>query len=598
MHVKNILTKIKKTIKNNIFMLSYIHQSCPYHIILTLFVSVLGSFSAIINLLITRYIINIIQVGNGEDLFYSVSIMILMLFIIDLLYLSISTYIQQVVIPRNTQIISQQMQKELFNKAAVIELKFYDDPSFYNIFCLALQQTDIRAQEVLRTFSTSLSSLFSISALCTLMFIMEPILIILVMINVLVAFFINVYAAKLQHFYSKEKVQPQREIEYAKYVFYKAENAKELRLSGSIKTLLTDKLFTASNSIIDLINRYGKKLTTYSRIQSAMNKTISTLVMIYLAYKVINRKLLIGDFSALSTSSQQLSAQIMGLINIFPQMYEHSLYIENFKEFLEIPVVNYNKGIGIDKINSIKLDNVSFTYPLNDSETLKNINLELVMNQKIAIVGENGAGKSTLVKLLTGLYETNEGKIIINGNNINTYKMDDYRKCIGVVFQDFKIYALSIAENILMRKIHNKELDEKLVINALRFADLYEKVMRLPEGIYTKVTREFEDDGVMFSGGEMQRIMLARVYISKCSMLILDEPSSSLDPISESGMMNKMMDMSQNKCVIIISHRLRNIKNVDHIYVMNKGKIIEHGSHKELMEKKGMYFTMYNKQNR
>lgn len=588
-----------RIVKNNVFMLSYIHRFCPNHIILTLFVSVLISLVSVANLFVTRYVINTIQAGNDDHLLINVFIIVMILFAVNILHTFINKYIQQKIIPKNTQIIYQQMQSELFHKASVIEMKHYDEAVFFNTFSMALQQSDARAQGVLNTLNALVSSLFSIGALTALIAVLDPTLFILVLINVAVSFWMNTLLTRHQHSFAQERIQPQREQEYSKFIFYRFENAKELRINRNLKDLLIDKLCNASETIIKLIDKYGKKLILCSWIQSTVNHAMTSSILVYLAYKVIEKILLIGDFVTLTSSSQQLSLQVSELIAFFPQIYEHSLYIDNFKEFIAYePPVNCERGMQIVKIDTVKFRNVSFCYPLSKKETLKKIDFELKTGEKIAFVGENGAGKSTLVKLLLGLYEAGKGEIIVNGQDIKKYELNAYKECIGVVFQDYKVFALSIAENILMHKIGEGRKDVEQVIDALKFVGLYDKVKQLPQGIYTKLTREFSDEGAMFSGGEIQKLVLARAYVRNCSLLILDEPSSALDPLAEYDMMDKMMCLSKNKCVVIISHRLKNIRNVDHIYVVSKGEIAEHGTHDALMKNRGLYFHMYSKQSR
>ncbi len=587
--------------KNNIFMLSYIYRFCPSHIAVTLLVSILASVSSVTSLFITRYIINAIQNRTDSNILNTVSYMVVLLFTINIIHMFISNYIQQIIIPKNTQVISRQMQAELFRKASIIEMKHYDNPDFFNVFSMALQQSDTRAQGVLDTFNVLIGNLFSIGALLALISALEPILLLMVITNVIISFCINTTITKLQHNFAQERMQAQREIEYSKFIFYRTENVKELRLYKNLKNMFINKVVHASAKIIQMVNKYGKKILFQSCVQSALSSFISSSNLMYLAYKVIKGTLFIGDFVTLSSSSQQLSMEISQLISSFPQMYEHSLYIDNFKEFIAYtPPANYENGMKITKIKEIQFKNASFTYPQNNVETIHNLNLRLKTCEKIAIVGENGAGKSTLVKLLSGLYELTNGEIIINGNNITQYELASYQDCISVVFQDYKVYALSIAENILMHSIDKKQKkrEEKLVIEALKFVGLYNKVIQFPDGIHTKLTKEFSNEGAVFSGGELQKIALARAYVSDCSLIILDEPSSSLDPISEYEMLNKMIALSKNKCSIIISHRLKNIKNVDCIYVISKGTIIEQGPHDELMKKKGLYYNMYNKQTR
>lgn len=589
---------IKKTIKNNFLMLSYIHKFCPGHIALILFYSVFASLVPVINLYITRYIINELQLGNNNYLFQCVLAAILISFVIDSIYSAISIYMQNIIIPRNAQAISCKMQSKLFYKSSIIEMKYYDNPEFYDVFSIALQQSDSRAQEVLNTLNMFISSLFSIGALITLIAALEPLLLFLVIINVVLSFGLNIVITKLQHSLVQESVHMQREMEYSKYVFYRAENAKELRMNGSLKDMIKSKFMNASNKMIDLLNKYGKQQFCYAFIQDTVNNTFTASIFIYLTYKALHRLMPIGDFVTLSSSTRQLAAQILGFIGCFSQMYKHSLFIENFKEFIEYqPPVNHCNGIELDNINSIEFKNVSFQYPLSNIEVLKKISFKIETGEKIAIVGENGAGKSTLIKLLTGLYDVGKGEIIVNGKDIKMYELNSFRKSISVAFQDYKTFALSIAENILMHSVDISKKEDELVLEALEFVGLLDKVMKLPEGIYTKLTKEFDTEGTVFSGGEIQKIVLARAYASKSSLLILDEPSSSLDPIAEYDMFHKMMELSKNKCTIIISHRLKNIVNVDRIYVMEDGKIIERGTHEALMKEKGTYFNMYNKQN-
>ena len=531
----------KKTLKNNFLMLSYIHKFCPGHIILILFYSIFASLVPVINLYITRYIINELQFGNSKYLIYCVLAAILISFAIDSIYSAISTYMQNIIIPRNAQTISCKMQSKLFYKSSTIEMKYYDNPEFYDVFSIALQQSDSRAQEVLNTLNIFISSLFSIGALITLIATLEPFLFFLVILNVVLSFGLNIVITKLQHNLVQESVHMQREMEYSKYIFYRAENSKELRMNESLKNMLKNKFVKASNKIIDLLNKYGKQQFHYTFIQDTVSNAFTALIFIYLAYKAIHHLMPIGDFVTLSSSTRQLAIQILGFIGCFSQIYKHSLFIDNFKEFIEYkPPANHCNGIKLDKINSIEFKNVSFQYPLCNIEVLKKISFEIKTGEKIAIVGENGAGKSTLIKLLTGLYDAGKGEIIVNGKDIKMYELNSYRNSISVSFQDYKTFALSIAENILMHSVDVNKKEDELVIEALEFVGLLGKVMKLPEGIYTKLTKEFDTEGTVFSGGEIQKIVLARAYASKSSLLILDEPSSSLDPMAEYDMFNKM----------------------------------------------------------
>jgi len=590
--------KIKHILHNNIYMLRYVYKYRKSHIALTLFSAIMGSISPVISLMITRHIINTISGGKNDGLFGTVIAFVVLLVVYNIVLLIINSHIAQRVIPKNTQIIHQKMQMELFEKAKSVELHCYEDAEFYNRFSMAMAQSDGRALAVLNTLVSFLSSLFGIGALTALVSIIEPIVIVISLINVAISFYINTKSMKVQHEFAKTRIPIQRETEYVKRVFYLQDFAKEIRLFPAFGKVMKVKYNEAVDKSLLLVDKYGRKFERFTRIQGIFNTILNSGVTLYLAYKVIDAKLLLGDFVTASSGAQQLSGQITSLLNTFPQMYEHNLYIENFREFIEYkPSISDNSGTELDKIESIKLENVSFTYPKTEREVLRNISLHINAGERIAIVGRNGAGKSTLVKLIARLYEPNNGKVTSGECCYSDINVNSLRNNIGIVFQDYKAFSVSIAENILMRPIKNVAEDEKMIYAALNFVGLYEKVMSLPEGIYSIMTREFSNEGIFLSGGEMQKLALARVYARNCSLIILDEPSSALDPIAENEMFSRMRLLSKDKCAVMISHRLSNIMDADRIYVIDEGEIVEQGCHSELMDMGGLYFGMYSKQN-
>ena len=273
-------------------------------------------------------------------------------------------------------------------------------------------------------------------------------------------------------------------------------------------------------------------------------------------------------------------------------------YAEKFRKLLDYePVIEVADGLTPDKsAGALELHNVSFRYPNTDKDTLKDISIEIKPGEKIAIVGENGAGKTTFVKLLMRLYDVTDGSIKYNGHDIREYKTSEYRKKISAVFQDYNIYAATLAENVLLRTY--KKEDEKDVIEALKKADFSKKLSKLPDGIYTNLTREFSEDGVNLSGGESQKIAISRVFLNDedRAISILDEPSSALDPVSEYKLNKNLIDHAQNDTVIFISHRLSTTRMADRIYLFEHGSIIEQGSHEELMAHNGRYREMFDRQ--
>ena len=273
------------------------------------------------------------------------------------------------------------------------------------------------------------------------------------------------------------------------------------------------------------------------------------------------------------------------------------MYVDKFRNFME-----KESNIKVDadaedfneRFHLLELKDVSFTYASKTEPALKNINITIRKNEKIALVGYNGAGKSTLIKTIMRLYEPQSGEVRINGKPATKYTVDSYRKLYGTVFQDFKLFSLSLAENVLMDEYDVSK--EDVVSHALSKANFTNKLRQMPKGIMTNITREFDEEGAILSGGEMQKVAISRTFARDYDFIIMDEPSSALDPDSEYELNKLMMNSAYNKTVIFISHRLSTTRMADRIYMMENGEVIEEGSHDQLMQLNGKYAEMFNMQ--
>ncbi|MDR1689294.1 MAG: ABC transporter ATP-binding protein/permease [Clostridiales bacterium] len=281
-------------------------------------------------------------------------------------------------------------------------------------------------------------------------------------------------------------------------------------------------------------------------------------------------------------------------------MKNESVYIGYLEEILNYkPVIPDNKyGIKLSKEKGVNLEvkNVTFSYPSVPEDTvLRDVSLKIERGKKLAIVGYNGSGKSTFTKLLLYLYKENAGEILCDDRSYDSYNTESLRGIFSVVFQDFQIFAISIAENILLREVNGAE-DEKTVWDALKFSGLLDKVKSLENGIHSVITKEFDEDGVFLSGGESQKLAIARAYARNSSVLIFDEPSSSLDPLAEHEIFSRLLALGKDKTVIYISHRLSSVVDADEIVLFDSGEIAEKGTHAQLMNLGGKYFEMFNLQ--
>lgn len=330
-------------------------------------------------------------------------------------------------------------------------------------------------------------------------------------------------------------------------------------------------------------------------VSDAFTHINNTLILLYLIYKiVVTQTLSAGDFIAIKEAVALMSSNLGKIMERIQAFQEHNIYIERFRTFCNYrnKVTDGNSGIPQANVSPylLQLTNVSFSYN-NQSDVLNNINISIKAGQKIAIVGKNGAGKSTLIKLMMRLYDATKGSIEFKGVDIRTFNKQEYLSQFDTVFQDHNSYACSLIENILFESNPTAEEMDKMmnILDNIDFSIFLEDKSK----IELELTKEFSEEGIILSGGQNQKVALARALYRDHSVLILDEPSSALDSISEHKWMRLMEKVEMNHTVILISHRLSSVRDSDCIYYMEDGRILESGPHDKLMDLQGHYFQMF-----
>jgi ABC-type multidrug transport system fused ATPase/permease subunit len=307
----------------------------------------------------------------------------------------------------------------------------------------------------------------------------------------------------------------------------------------------------------------------------------------------------IGDFSLYLSAVGTFNKAIEDMVASYIDISNSGAYLKDYFDYMGLKSRFDAKGVHTPaESNSdctFVFENVGFQYPYQDNFSLKNINLTLTNKERLAIVGENGAGKTTLIKLLLRLYDPTEGRILLNGVDIKEIDYTDYLKLFSTVFQDFKIFAFRIADNITALN-DGAEPDREKTEQALKKAGLYDKVASLEKGMDTYLYKLYEEDGVELSGGESQKLAIARALYKDAPVVVLDEPTAALDPRAEYEIYSKFFEMVKGKTSVFISHRLSSTRFSDRIIVLKSGGIVETGTHAELMAKQGYYAELYNMQ--
>ncbi len=500
--------------------------------------------------------------------------------------------IDNYIAPKATAKFYEDTRMVLYKKAAALEIAKYDDTAFYNDFVWAMH----RAPEHLREKTVTLSriaSLIAVALIAGSYIVATDTLALSVVAVILGANFFIQHLITKRNMRREEEIMPtSRKRDYCNRVFYLANFVKDIK-TGDIADKLKKDFRDSTAQMEKTVLKHNRIVHRLSVLRSVISLVAyDGCYLIYLFYQaLVKKKYTLGGLLAVYNAANRLQGSLQRTIMLLPQFEEHSLYIEKLRTFLEAENAMPDNGtLPVPPHGDLTLEDVRFTYTGNDKPTLSGISMHIARGEKVALVGFNGAGKSTLIKLLLRLYDPDSGTIRFGGEAITDYPLADYRARFGALFQDYEIIAASIGENIAMS---DTPLDRAKADEVVEKAAFAEKLESLEAGYDTPLTKEFDDTGVNLSGGEAQKIALARVLYSDASVLVLDEPSGALDPIAEYTLNKTVTELAADKSVIIISHRLSTTRFVDKIFMLEDGRVIEQGNHDDLIAQGGKYAEMF-----
>ncbi len=491
---------------------------------------------------------------------------------------------------------TQYVSVRVMEQAARLDLTTYENPVFYDRLERArVQATDRLAmiQQMGRLIQQVITTLVFSAALAWA----SPWLVLLLAAGVLPSFLGETHYAFLGYAKNFRQTPTKRQMDYLRQVAGSREGAKEVKLFG-LNKFFTDRFQALANQIY----REDVALSRSKLVVGGLLGIIGTLgyygAYVYVIWRTLKGFYDIGEFTFLTTAIQQASSNLQQVFSTASGIADQALFLSDLIAFFEMKPTVESKSGALPAPAKIRMGfefrNVSFAYPDTDRRVLKNFNLTLSPGERIALIGENGEGKTTVVKLISRLYDPTEGQILLDGIDLREYSIEDLHRQIGVIFQDFMRFEMTARENIAVGRVD--EAHQQGDIELAAHKSLADTVVRKLAGGYDQMLGRRFEGGVELSGGEWQKMALARAYLRDAQLLILDEPTAALDARSELEVFERFAELTAGKMALLISHRFSTVRMADRIVVLSGGRLIEEGTHQELMTRNGLYASMFEMQ--
>lgn len=472
-----------------------------------------------------------------------------------------------------------------------------DDKNFTNLLTKSQECTcsnDRAAEAIWETLTELLTNIFGFVFYVWLLGSVKPVLIFVIMATTILSYFVTHYVNGYGYRHREEEAVYTKQLRYNVYCADNIGVAKDIRIFGLRSWI--DELYKKTFGVYMTFHRKEQGIYVLANAADTLMVFLRNgIAYVYLIGLVLNSGVEVSEFLLLFSAVSGFAQWVSGILGSFAQLHVQSLDISTVRECLNYKeVFLFEEGKPLkaqaDKEYEIRLEHVSFCYPEAEKDTLTDIDLTIKPGEKIAIVGLNGAGKTTLVKLICGFLNPTKGRVLLNGVDICTYNRNDYYKMFSAVFQTFSLLASTVAVNVAQTE---KDIDMQRVKDCIEKAGLQNKIESLKDGYETRLVREVYEDAMLFSGGETQRLMLARALYKDASFVVLDEPTAALDPIAEADMYQKYNEMTTGKSSVYISHRLASTRFCDRIILIENGRICEEGTHSQLLDQGGKYAELY-----
>ncbi len=596
---KDMMSQVKLVLHT----LSYFYKDAisykPFYFVIIIFSILVNALSPFINIILPKYIIDELL---GERRLTYLAFIVIVTIISNFICNAIKDIIRET-LGKYSDSFERYFKIKMSYKTMDMDYEQTEDPTALEQISKAKTGMDWYSGGINGLTYCFVSIVSSIITLCGVIYLLATGSIAILFISIITVIFRSIITSKINAInvkYFKKLVAINRGFGYIYWELSNFRFGKDVRLYGSTDMML-HKADSYNTSMTSKWKEQSRETLTLSELDVCINAISTSLCYLYLGFLMIGKSITIGDFYMLSNAGSTFGESLRNIIWNVQEIHKKSTFMEEYITFMDYQsnLVKGNRDVPRTGTYEFKLVNVGFKYPRQEEFVFRNVNLTLSNNEHLSIVGLNGAGKTTFVKLLCRLYDVTEGEILLNGINIKEFDYDQYMNLFSVVFQDFRLFAFSIKDNIMvnssLEKLDNKDLDELQSLYGL--CGLEEKINSLKDGANTLLYKEFSDEGIEPSGGEAQKIAIARALYKNAPIVILDEPTAALDPVAEYEIYNHFDNLVGGKMALYISHRLSSCKFCDRIAVFSKDTIAEYGTHDELLRiTDGIYAQMFTAQ--
>ena len=588
------------------YIFSLVWNTAPWILFALLFIAIITGIMPVLGSLISKQILNEMQVvitdrAIGKILgdFWTSNIMFLLifLFVYRILNRVVGNLESSVTHIAGEKVVSY-IKLQIMKKSEEIDLAAYDMPEFYEKLENANREAGMRPVQILSATFRMVSTLIGLVSYVIIISAAFPVAALCIIIVSIPSAAVS-FVYRHKHFkYMRHRSKERRQMNYYSEIMVNKDVVKEIRMFDLGPTFVK-KYRQVFDGYYVGIRKLVAHESIWTGVMAIVSSVVNCIFYAFIALGVFSGNYMIGDYSLYTGALSSIASSVGSVIGISATIYEGTLFIDNLITFMNadkrIFAPKTAKKINRGVPHSIEFKNVSFSYPGVDRKVIKNVSFVLEPGETTVLVGLNGAGKTTLIKLLTRLYDPSEGEILLDGVNIKEYDPKDLYKMFGIIFQDFGKYACTVSENIMFGEIEAERNDERIRDSA-DSANADDFIERLPVGYETPLMRIFERDGIELSIGQWQKLAIARAFYSDSDVLILDEPTASLDAIAEQEIYSQFEALRKDKTTIFVSHRLSSATTASKIIVLEYGELIEMGNHKELMAKEGRYYELFSTQ--